>query len=198
MLGIHKVSPTLRAVGVMSAVAIIAGGVTYAALTSNTAVLADSTIDSATASLKVFNFNDGQYETTGQGFHITGLVPGTGVTEHFYLQNDGQVPLTVAAHVPTLPGVPTSGNYGFSGFDNLKIDVTGDGCSDPVLHTNMLALNAGQVALPCAMQPGDAGDSNSAGHAGNYTIHFDIAPAAITGSQAGVGSFNIELTGTQS
>lgn len=197
MLGVHKLSPTLRAVGVMSAVAVVAGGVTFAALTSNTAVLADSTIDSATASLKVWDGTT--WNTTAPGFHITHLVPGTGVDEPLYLNNDGDVNMTVAAHVPTLPAAPSYG-YGFSGFNNLTVTITNEDSTCTTANpavTNMAALNAGNVPLPCSLAAGAAGNNSVTDHAGNYLVHFDINPAAVTGSQAGVGTFDIDLTGTQ-
>jgi len=185
-------------VGVISAVVIIAGGVTFAALTSNTVVVSASTIDSATASLKIWD--GAAYSTTAPGYHITGLVPGHGVDENLYLQNDGGVDMTIAAHVPTLPGAPAQG-YGFSGFDNLKVSITNEDplCLAPnnVVNTDIAALNAGNVTLPCSLKAGDTGDGGTLNHAGNYLVHFDIDPSAVTGAQAGVGAFDMDLTGTQ-
>jgi hypothetical protein len=187
-----------RAIGSVGAVVALAGGITYAALTSNTATLSQSTISTGTASLKIYNFPDGQWETSAPGFQITKLVPGTGVDEHFYLQNDGDSSLDVTATVPTLPGPPSGGDYGFSGFQNVKVDITGEKCGDTV-NTNLAALNAGKVALPCnPLTAGAAGNSNVTGTEGNYKIHFDINPDVVTGGSAGVGPFDIVFQGTAS
>lgn len=185
-----------RAVGSVGAVVALAGGITYAALTSNTATLSDSTISTGTASLKIYDFEAGAFQEEAPGFQITNLVPGTGVTESFYLQNDGDAPLTVTAKVPTLPAAPEGGEYGFNGFENVKISITGEKCSQTV-NTNLAALNAAPVALPCnPLAAGAAGNSNVAGTEGNYKIKFDINPDVVTGSSAGVGPFDIVFQGT--
>ena len=196
MVGVLKMNPLLRAIGVIGVVAALVTSITFASLQSQ-ATLTNSSILTANASLKVYDFTPGNagYKSSAPGFTVTGLIPGTGVTEHFYLANEGEVPLVITAHVPGTPPAPIGG-YGFSGFANLTVVITGQGCNLSV-NTNMAALMAGEVALPCnPLGVGVAGDSN-ADVAGNYDIKFDILPSAITGSQAGVGNFNIVLSGTQ-
>lgn len=189
-----KLSAILRAVGALGAVTAIVGGVTFAALSSS-ATLAQSTISTANADLNIYNFSTNAWANSAPGFNITGLVPGTGVTEEFYLQNDGDTALTVKARVPVLPAAP-EGGYGFTGFENVTVTITGEGCVEPPVQTNLLALNSGDVALPCnPLAAGVSGDSN-ADVAGNYDIKFDINSAAITGESAGVGPFDIVFTGT--
>jgi hypothetical protein len=185
-----------RAVGSVGAVVALAGGITYAALTSNTATLSQSTISTGTTGLNIYDFSTNQWATSAPGFQITDLVPGTGVDENFYLQNTGSTDLDVTAKVPTLPGPPTGGDYGFSGFENVTVKITGEKCGDTV-STNLSALNAGTVALPCnPLTAGAAGNSNATGTEGNYKIHFDINPDAVSGSSAGVGPFDIVFQGT--
>lgn len=188
-----KTSAVLRAFGVVGATAALVTGVTFAALNSS-ATLTASSILSATADLKLSN--GGSFASNAPGFTITDLVPGTGVTKPLYFQNAGGVGLNITANIPTLPAAP-GGGYGFTGFDNLTVTITSEACPTPVM-TNMLALNAGQVALPCNPLPAGAiGNSGVHPTVGNYSIKFDINPAAITGSQAGVGPFDIVFTGTQ-
>jgi len=185
-----KINPLLRSMGIFAAVAALATGVTFAAL-NNQATLSSTTLTSATASLKVYDFSVPGFESTAPGFTITGLVPGTGVTKTAYFQNDGGVPLAITAHVPTLPS-----SSGFSGWQNLTVDITAQGCN--VINTNMLALNAGEVDLPCnPLAAGAAGNSNTPNTPGNYDFHFDVIPASISGSQVTVGPFDIVFTGTQ-
>jgi hypothetical protein len=196
MVGILKMSPLLRAIGVIGAVAALVTGITFASLNSSV-TLTNSSVLTTTADLKVYDFTPGDegYKSSAPGFTVTGLIPGTGVTKQFYLQNSGGVPLKVTARVPIAPPAPVGG-YGFSGFENLKVDITGQGC-DTTVNTDMAALIAGEVELPCnPLGAGVAGDSN-ADVAGNYDIKFDIVSSAITGSQAGVGNFDIVLKGTQ-
>ena len=128
---------------------------------------------------------------TKAGFHVENLVPGTGVDQKFYLFNNGAgVDLDVSAHVPALPGAP-AGGYGFSGFENLTVDISSPDCVGEVVETNMSLLNAGEVALPCADEP----LSESATEPREYTAHIDITPAAVSGSHAGVDVFDLVFTG---
>lgn len=193
----RKLSIIGRAVGSVGAVVALAGGITYAALTSNTATLSQSTISTGTTGLNIYDFSTNQWATSAPGFQITDLVPGTGVDENFYLQNTGSADLDVTAKVPTLPGPPSGGDYGFSGFENVKVEITGEACDEPPVVTNLAALNAAAVPLPCnPLTAGAAGNSNAAGTEGNYKIHFDINPDAVSGSSAGVGPFDIVFQGT--
>ena len=67
-----------------------------------------------------------------------------------------------------------------------------------MIQTDMLALNSGEVALPCnPLAAGATGDSNTLNTPGNYDFKFDIVPASITGSQVTVGAFDIVFTGNQ-
>jgi predicted ribosomally synthesized peptide with SipW-like signal peptide len=194
------ISPLVRAVGVFSAVAVVVGGVTFAAFNSQ-ATLTSNTISTATANLQVYDTKLNVFSSTGQGFTITDLVPGTGVTSPFYLKNAGGIPLAVTAHIPAAPAAPPEG-YGFTGFENVKVTITSDetGCTINTKNTTMAKLLAGEVALPCNPLAAGAQGNNSptaTGTEGNYKIKFDIDPAAITGNHAGVGAFDLVFTGTQ-
>ena len=187
MVSVFKMSPLLRAIGVIGAVAALVTGITFAALQSQ-ATLTNNTISSATAGLQVSTDNLG-FGASQTGFTVTGLVPGAGTTKTFYLRNNGEVALNVTARVPALPGPPVFG-YGFSGFENLTAKITSPACVD-IVNTNMLALNAGEVALPCnSLLVAPLGSRS-------YDIHFDILPSVVTGSQAGVGAFDLRFTGAQ-
>ncbi len=188
MVGLLKVNPLLRAIGVIGVVAALVTSITFAALQSQ-ATLTNNTISSATAGLRVSTDNTA-FSDSEPGFTVTGLIPGTGSTKTFYLRNNGDIALDVSARVPVLPGPPAFG-YGFSGFQNLTVSITSPACPPAVVNTTMLLLNAGEVLLPCNSLPVGPGTSRT------YNIHFDILPDAITGSQAGVGVFNLRFTGSQ-
>ncbi len=178
-----------RGVGVIGSTVALMVGVTFAALTSNPATLSNNNITSATASLKVWD--GGTYNVTATGFTVTGLIPGSGSGDlPFYLQNDGDVPLNISVTVPTAPSAS-----GFTGWENLKVTIKNHNGS-VIATSDMAALLAGNVSLN-QLAAGAAGDSNTAGTPGNYTVNFDIVPASVTGSQATVGIFDLVFTGTQ-
>ncbi|MGC1177410.1 MAG: hypothetical protein WA843_05050 [Candidatus Saccharimonadales bacterium] len=189
MRGIIKFSPMMRAVAVIGTVAALVTGVTFAALNSQ-ATLTESTINTATANLTLWNGSS--FESSAPGFTITNLVPGTGTADlPFYFKNGGGVPLNLTAHVPVEPS-----SSGFSGWDNLK--VTFKNAAGVTTDTTMQALLAGNVSLSGdPLSAGAQGDANTPGTEGNFTAKFDITPSAVTGSSASVGSFNIDFAGTQ-
>lgn len=192
MSTLSKFNPIARAVGVIGVVAGLVTGVTFAALNS-TATLTNTTISSATASLKLWDGDS--YESTAPGFTITDLVPGTGSENAFYFQNASAVDLDVTASVPGAPSAT-----GFTGWDKLKVTFTSDNplCEDNKVDTTMEALLAGEVELPCNALTGNAtGNSGVEATEGNYKVKFDINPSDVEGDSISVGAFNIDFTGTQ-
>src|SRR5687767_2695010 len=102
---IPRINPALRAAGVLSAVAVLVGGVTFAALQSS-ATLTNNTISSADASLLLWDGDS--FESTATGFTVEELVPGEWTEENlFYFKNDSAADLdvTVAASTPPINGV---------------------------------------------------------------------------------------------
>ena len=200
----------VRAGSVITATIALVAGVTHAQLAA-AATLQGTQITTASANLGIW---DGSaFSATAPGFGITGLIPGTGVTEHMYVQNNGGVPEALTATVPTLPTAA-----GFNGWSNATISITAEntsntcvdapgfvqntatasGNSSPyTVNTNLQDLSSGQVILPCILNAGDTGNSNVVGTAGNYDVHFDIAESSVFGSSASVGPFDLDLTGTQ-
>lgn len=189
------INPVVRAVGVFSAVAIIAGGVTYAAM-SDTAALSDSTVSSANADLLVSN--GGAYSQEVNGFDFNNFIPGNYTeAKNFYLNNQGQTALKVTAHVPHAP--TTVDGYGFTGWENLlvKISALDPDCDNKVVNTNMQALLDGQVNMPCnPLGAGIAGSANGVDNAGDYTIAFKINSNQVTGSQVDIDDIDFQFTGT--
>jgi hypothetical protein len=190
-----KVNPTARALLVFSSVVTLATGVTLAVFNSQV-TLAGSRMSSTTAELKIRTAGTRKWSDEVEGFRIKNLVPGTGETRSIYFRNTGGVPLTLSMRVPHRPDRP-HGGYGFSGWENLTVDISGS--CDSTVHTTMAMLLGNMpVALPCSTLPvGAAGDPGVPNHVGNYALHFDIKPSAITGSRAGVGDFDIQFTGEQ-
>ncbi|HSX45383.1 MAG TPA: hypothetical protein VLG27_00070 [Candidatus Saccharimonadia bacterium] len=93
-----------RAVGTMGAIAALVGGVTFAALQSNTVALSPNTLSSATAALAIGAGTScpGGNTTSTPGFTNVKLVPGTtSAPVNFCLDNTGDIPLTITAQIPT-------------------------------------------------------------------------------------------------
>lgn len=194
----RHINPVARAIMVIAAVMALVTGVTFAAL-KDSVTLQGNTISSANADLLIWNGST--FAESTDGFAVTNLIPGEGSDDYyFYLKNNGGTPLKLAATVPTEPQVP-AGGYGFTGWENLKVNITNHktGCANPTTETTMAALLAGEVELSCNPlaagaqgndQPGEEGTE------GNFSVSFDIEPSSVTGDNPGVGSFDLVITGS--
>jgi hypothetical protein len=173
-------NPVVRAVGVLSAVGIVVGGVTYAAFAS-TATLADNSVNAADSNLEISN--GGAYAQTVEGFAFNDLIPGSFTADQkFYLRNTGTANVNVTVNVPTQPG--TASDYGFTGWENLKVKFTSldPACpgNNAVQETDMQELLAGQVELPCSPLGKDvAGTADGVNNAGDYSVAFKVETAAL-------------------
>lgn len=196
MVRAQQFNPLLRAILVISAVAVLVTGVTLAAI-RNTVAIENISIGSADAQLRIWNGS--QFAETAPGFTVNDLIPGEGTEEYFfYLFNQGVSDLNVAAYVPNEPQEP-SGGYDFTGWQNLKVTFTSyePGCEDNMVETDMQALLAGDVTLPCnPLEEGAQGNSNVQATEGNYSVSFDIDPNSVNGDDPGVGAFDLMLSGT--
>lgn len=187
-----KVSPLTRALGVFSAVAIIVGGVTYAALQSQ-ATLSDNTISSATATLQVNNTdNGGTFGTSDTGFQFTNLLPGAGYgdAQHFDLKNAGtsNLQVTVYATAGTVTGT----------LDKNKVHVkfTNQSLSTPGSAVYTLAqLEANYNGLPGVVGT-DFLDTSSPGEENTFDVQVKLDDGAVGGSGAANSGFNLVFTGT--
>jgi hypothetical protein len=102
MLKLSNINPVARAVGTMGAIAAIVGGVTFAALQSNTVALTPNTLTTGSAELAISDTNctTGTTTTTTAGFNNATLVAGTPVSVNFCMVNKGDVPLTMFSIIP--------------------------------------------------------------------------------------------------
>lgn len=179
-----------RAVGVIGATAVLATGVTFAALQSNVATLSDNSVAATTASLSLYDAVSGTFKTPAAGFTVTDLTPGTlSSPKPFYLKNDGTSALDLAVKAES----PASA-VGFDQWSELKVQIKD--FQGTLINTDMAALIAGNVALPGDELPAGAqGDGNST-VAGNYTISFYIDAADVSGSTLSVGNFDLDFIGS--
>lgn len=102
MLKLSNINPVARAVGTMGAIAAIVGGVTFAALQSNTVALTPNTLTTGSAQLAISDANctTDTTTTTTPGFNDAKLTAGNPVTVNFCLVNKGDVPLTMFSIIP--------------------------------------------------------------------------------------------------
>ena len=101
---IRKISPMVRAVGTMGAVAAVVGGITFAQIPSNTVKLTDNTLTSGTAALAIGATNTCPTGDTAStpGMSFTNLQPTVASGAFtFCLQNTGNVPLNLTINTPT-------------------------------------------------------------------------------------------------
>lgn len=192
MQSIRSISPVVRAIGVIGAVAILVTSITYAALQSQV-TLTDNTIATGTADLQINNTDDTVtgFGDTDTGFAFTGVVPGstTGSSVgNFQLKNNGTAGMTIAVQIPTAPVwtvVPTST------VDNSKVTVNLS-CTDAdetYTVTDTLAnLIAGDVNFTTGTLAG--------GDTATCTAKITMAADAFTGESASASNFDFKFTGT--
>ena len=108
MLKSISISPVVRAILVIGAVAALVTGVTFAALESE-ATLTQNTIAGEDA-LQVNNDPEGNatFSQTEQGFNFINIVPGvaSSQTENFELRNTSTTTVDVNVQIPTPPTLP--------------------------------------------------------------------------------------------
>lgn len=187
----------VRSLNIARSVAVIGGmvalitGVTFAALQTDTVTLANNTISTASAELLIWNGSE--FTNTSQGFAVTNLIPGEGSDAYpFYFKNNSAFDLKLSAHV----GGPVDITGITGGASNVKIKFTDKG-SGEVTNTTLQALIDNDVNLEGVLGANAQGNAGVPVTEGNYTVEFDIDPAAVQGSGANVGTFDLEFTGTQ-
>jgi hypothetical protein len=192
MLKVQTVSPVFRAILVMGAVAALVTGVTFAAMTSNTATLADDSINSATADLQISSDascgpSSGTFGTSANGFDFNGLIPGgpASPSETFCLRNNGTANLALKLFIPTMP----------------TWTVTPSGTVDPGEVDVHVSCSAGAGTLDARLQ--DLGSSAqafdtstlAAGATAICTINVDMNSAAFSGQGASSSDFDFDFSG---
>jgi hypothetical protein len=184
-------SPLVRAIGVFSAVAVIVGGVTFAAL-NGSVTLTGNSFSTASSDLKIWDGN--AYTDTSQGFTINNLVPGKfSDPNFFYFRNDSGTPLNVSvmASDATVQGVdPSDVTLRFKSFapgcDNRTVDYT--------LDELQSAEDPGKD-LPCnPLADGATGNSSVQNTAGNFSVQVKVDNVESTG--ATVSNLDLTFTGT--
>jgi hypothetical protein len=188
------INPVVRAIGVFSAVAIVAGGVTYAAL-ADSVTLADNSASTANSDLKIWDGGDWAKQATG--FNLANLVPGDYSEPYFfYFKNDSTADLELTAGLSNDEANPISLNGVASEDVKLRFMSHAPGCSENTTTVTLAELQVGSIELPC--NPLDVEAQGNAGvpaTEGNYSVEVKIVS---TDDQEGATISNLDLlfTGT--
>lgn len=187
----NKSGIIVRSVGVIAATAILATGVTWAALSSSPVTLDDTNLTTGTASLKIWDGST--FTASAPGFQINNLIPGTDSdAQRFYFQNDGDISLNLTARVIGSPG-----STGITSWGGVKVIFTEEESGLTQEYT-ISELIAGPVDLPGdGVEAGVQGDSNSTNADGNYNVRFNIESDNVTGSSASITDLDIQFDGAQ-
>jgi hypothetical protein len=178
----------IRAIGVMSAVLIILGGVTYAALQSQQAVLAGNTVTTASADLKISRDNL-SYDSSMPGFSFSDVIPGGPLVplagHSFYLKNSGSIATTLKVSVS---GMPTNtSNVDLSKTSVVFTKVPGGPTQTYTLAALISSHATGGLVLA---------DSLGANTTHNYKVQISMTTDAFNGQGATLGSIDFVFMGT--
>lgn len=194
MQSIRSISPVVRAIGVIGAVAILVTSITYAALQSQV-TLTDNTITTGSANLEIASFTAGDpgacgaFGATAPGFAFAGVIPGgaSSQTEKFCLSNTSTtngLSLKVKSVDPvTWTAVPSTATV-----DNTKVtlDIVCDNGS--TISTTVAAIELGDVSFSAT--------NLAANTQTTCTAKITMDAAAFTGESATAGQFDLMFTGT--
>ncbi len=185
-----KIGVIARAGTMLSALAVLAGGITYAAL-QDTATLTDNTIASATANLQVSTADDcatsdAGFSAEAEGFDFSGVVPGGGSSEakHFCLRNvgDESAPLMVKVTIPELPTYTDTSDQTVT-VNNSKVHLDID-CTTPD------SFGAGD-SIQALWQTGKDQGTLGSGETASCEVKASMDANAFTGD--GIKSSNFDL-----
>lgn len=218
----RKMNPVARAIATIAAVATLVTGATFAALSSSV-TLTGNTISAADANLQIWNGTT--FTNTTEGFAVDDLVPGEWSEENFiYFKNVSGTPLNLTASSSEPQLAEGEDSFGFSGWENLKVRITSHNpdCADDneglttmtnndsddneepghsdsnVVETDMAALIAGDVELPCnSLGESAQGNAGNEGTEGNYSLAYKISSSAVGDSDdINIGAYDLTFTGT--
>lgn len=181
--------PLFRAITVISAVAVLATGVTFAALQSTQVALTGNSVQTATAGLKI-GTSTASFDTSRVGFVFKDLVPGGAAVpaagNNFYLKNTGSATLALKAAVSTTP--VNAGNVDMSKVYVVLTRVDTSSVDKIALSALTGSYGSGGVALQDSL----AGSSTVAQY--KYQVAMDAD--AFSGQEAEITGIDLVFSGT--
>jgi len=184
----RSIQPLMRAVTVITAVAVLTTGVTFAALQSQQVALTGNTLQTATAGLQI-GTSAASFATSRAGFTFKDIIPGgpaaPAVGNDFYLKNSGTATLTLKAAVSTTP--VNSGNVNLSKVYVVFTRVDANTTQKIALSTLVSGYATGGTALTETL----AGNGTVA----QYKMQVSMDADAFTGTDASITGIDVVFTG---
>lgn len=184
----YNFQPLLRAITVIASVAVLATGVTFAALQSQQAVLAGNSINSATADLRISGTGS-TYSNTKAGFVFSEVIPGGpaagSASNTFYLKNFGTPAMALKAAISSVPVNP----------DNINLDKVYLTIGRADAATNQKLSLASLIASHATGGTALA-DNLAGGQAAQYRVQVAMDVDAFTGQKADLTGIDIVFNGT--
>lgn len=185
---ISTIQPLARAITVISAVAVLTTGVTFAALQSQNATLTGNSIHTATADLKI-GTSASTFSASRTGFSFNSIVPGAvpSPTEgnSFYLKNYGTAPMALKVSVGTTP--TNVANVDLSKVFLTITRVDSSASQKLSLASLVAAHTTGGVALT---------DNLAGGIVAQYKVQASMTEDAFNGMSAEVEGIDLVFYGT--
>ena len=179
--------PLFRAITVIASVAILATGVTYAALQSQQAVLTGNSISTGTADLKI-GTSASNFSNTRAGFTFGNVVPGASESptdgNSFYLKNFGAPVLSLKIGVTSTPANPANVDLAKVWVNLTRVD------SGTTQKFSLGALISGGSSAPLAIT-----DPLTGGAVGQYKVQVSMDSDAFTGQSADIAGIDLVFTG---
>lgn len=186
--GMRGLQPLMRAVMVVSSVAVLATGVTYAALQSKTASLTGNSISTATADLRIATGDGSSFSSTRAGFSFSSIVPGAAAApvdgNSFYLKNYGTAPMALKASIGTVPANTANVDLSKVYFVINRVDTN---TSQKLSVASLVAANtSGGTALT---------DNLAGGATAQYKTQVVMDDDAFSGQSATVSGIDLVFSG---
>ena len=180
--------PLARALIVVSAVAVLATGVTYAALQSKQAALTGNTISTATADLRI-GTTELTFSNTRSGFDFTNIIPGTtpAPTEgySFYLKNYGKAPMVLKYAITTVPTNLSSVDLSKVYLSVTRVDTS---ATQKISIASLVAAEStGGITLT---------DNLAGVTVAHYKTQVSMDDDAFSGTSATIGGIDLVFNGT--
>jgi hypothetical protein len=180
--------PLFRAITVISSVAILATGVTFAALQSQAAILTGNSIKSATADLQI-GTTASSFAASRTGFSFGNVIPGSSAMpadgNSFWLKNGGAPALTLKAAVSSTPVNTANVNLAKVYIVFTRLDTN---------TTQKLALSsliAGYTGPAVTLT-----DNLAGGATAQYKTQVSMDADAFSGQSADITGIDLVFTGT--
>ena len=185
------VQPIARAIMVVSAVAVLATGVTYAALQSQAATLTGNSISTATADLRISTTGgttSSSWFNTRTGFNFNNVIPGSvpnpAEANSFYLKNFGGAPMALRVAIQSTPTNTSNVDLSKVHLVFTRVDTTA--VQRLSVASLMAAINTGTPLT----------DTLAPGVIAQYKTQVIIDEDAFTGTSATIGGIDLIFHGT--